>query len=975
MKSMLKRQSIAHVLLSIVICLFSAASGGSYASPASIHQSDVTLNQFTQQLLVASELANKGQGSAAHVEQVAKQRLSALLNIINTQPESVLRVAFSQQVYDATAISAKPFVEQPVQNISGTFQALCAVGADAAETRFYLKTDDGHDYVLNFIKQNQKLPQTGTKIVIPFAIKFPGMGGEDHLLVPDDLKTPSLIIKTAVPQWPTTGVFKTLAILVNFADAPTNQPFSVADVKNTLAQNVSGFFYENSSHLTTMQVDATGWYTTTFKSTDQCDSIYINLLNAAKTLAKSGGFDSSLYDRLVIVFPRSSNCGWLGLGWIGGGKAYGQTWINGTPTQQVMGHELGHNFSLYHSHSQTCSSGPVGGTCTNSEYGDSADTMGNKTASHFNAAQKESLGWLDASNLPAITTVTSSGVYKIEPFESFTYGVKAIRVPKTSPVTATSEYYYVEYRQPIGYDTVLSGNLTKGVLIRRGLRGGTGSGSYLLNMVPTDGSFFSAALTPGNTFTDTAAPNNGVNITLNSADASGATVAVNFGAAPVCVRANPSLTVTPTTTQWVQPGKGFTYTLTLINQDSAACSNSTFNVSTSAVTGVTNTLSASSVSVAPGASTTITLNMLSALSAADGAYSTVVSAINSVSAANLASVTTTLGVQQICISANPSVSLSPSTQTGKAGDKVTYAVTVANNDNKACAAANFTLASTLPAGLTGMLGQSSLTIAPGATTTVNLDVGSSLTTPASSYAVSVKATNAASTTLTGSGSATYVLTSACVLATPTVIISPTTQSTWGTVPVSYTVKFTNNNSPACGYSLFGFEVAPDSYYLKTFMEPYNLFLIGGQSTTSVMTITPAAGVPEGTRLITLRAKGATAIESASTTTNLQYTIAQPLQVMVTSDKSTYQRTGTLYYANLNVTTTLNGNPVPNVPLLGTLTWPDGHSESLTTNSGSTGTRWFGQDVQMSSQVGTYKMTAVATYAGKQITGLVTFNIN
>jgi|GEM_PF-1350140 len=1087
---MLKRLSLVNFILFtlLLFCLGNSSVIASNSLAIKVlpeMQNAVVLNQLTKELLEANRFSKNNSNNAVLAQTKAKQRLSALLALIDKNPSAILRVSFTNKVYQSIAPIAQKYIEEEVYNLVGTFESLCALGEDSAQTRFFIKTDDGKMFIIHFIAEMNKLPKTGDRVSIPYAIKIPALSGDSHLIIPVDSKKPAIIPLSDIAITPTKGIFKTLAILINFKDAPTNQPWTTVAIKKTLSDNVSGFFNENSSRTTSLAVDTAGWFTSTMNSTDNCDTIRNTLLSSAKSAALAAGMNPDNYDRVMVVFPRMPNCGWLGLGYIGGGKAWGYTWINGVPTQQIMAHELGHNFGLYHSHSQSCAGGPIGTSCTTSEYGDSADTMGNKTASHFAASQKESLGWLDYPGLPGITTVLTSGNYMIEPFESNTFGIKAIRVPSTNPPSTSSEYYYVEYRQSLGYDTNLGGNLTKGVLIRRGIRGGTGVGSYMLNMTPADGSFFSAALTPGNTFTDPGAPFSGVTVTLNSADTTGANVSVKFGAVtPTCIRANPTFTVSPSTTQWVQPGQGSTYVLSLKNNDNTACTNSNFSLTAPIVAGVSANLSTPSLNLAPGATGTANLQIQSATTTADGVYSIVVNALNTASPTSTASITASLGVQQVCVHASPLVVLSPSSQTSPVGKSVTYNMTLTNNENAACTSASFKLASVIPSGLTGGLSLNALTLAPGASGSATLQLNSSASTPVGTYNISVSAENANDATLKGAASANYVAVSACVLAAPTVTISPTTQSTSGFDPVNYTVKITNNSNAACGLGLFSFSANTTSWYLKTFMEPYNILVSPAETRTSLLTITPTLGAPAGSHTISVITNGSGGAGTTTATSTLTYipckrvnptvavspgsqtgpagdsvnyiytvtnndnpscpvsnfnlssvlptgmsgkfnqptltlnpganaastlvvtslastqvgtyvvmgnavnasatsfvgsaaanyvlTQSQQLQMAVTSDKPVYQRTSTMYYANLYVTTTMNGAAVPSVPLVGTLTWPDGHSESLTTDSGSTGKRWFGQDIQMSSQVGTYKMSIIATYLGKTITGSVSF---
>ena len=150
------------------------------------------------------------------------------------------------------------------------------------------------------------------------------------------------------------------------------------------------------------------------------------------------------------------------------GGSPSQAWVNGDLAIDVAGHELGHNLGLYHSRNMDCGAAPIGTNCTVDEYGDTLDLMG-ATKGHYNAFQKERLGWLTPSQ---ILNVSGSGTYAIEPYESLTGGVKALKVLKSiDPSTGQRIYYYVEFRQPIGYDAFMSGwtNVISGVCRPHGL--------------------------------------------------------------------------------------------------------------------------------------------------------------------------------------------------------------------------------------------------------------------------------------------------------------------------------------------------------------------------------------------------------------------------------------------------------------------------------------------------------------------------
>src|SRR5450756_2366005 len=74
------------------------------------------------------------------------------------------------------------------------------------------------------------------------------------------------------------------------------------------------------------------------------------------------------------------------------------------------------------------------------EYGDILDTMGvPQTASaHYNAFQKERLGWLNYAASPSIQTVTTSGTYTINPYELGGSGPNALKILKSTDSTTVS---------------------------------------------------------------------------------------------------------------------------------------------------------------------------------------------------------------------------------------------------------------------------------------------------------------------------------------------------------------------------------------------------------------------------------------------------------------------------------------------------------------------------------------------------------
>src|SRR5204862_2244979 len=129
------------------------------------------------------------------------------------------------------------------------------------------------------------------------------------------------------------------------------------------------------------------------------------------------------------------------------------------------------------------------------EYGDILDAMGvPQTASaHYNAFQKERLGWLNHGTSPSIQTISSSGTYQISPYELNGVGPTALKVLKSSnATTGAKSWYYIEARQGIGFDAFLTNgacqvcytqNETNGVLFHIGTDG-DGNSSDQLDLTP-----------------------------------------------------------------------------------------------------------------------------------------------------------------------------------------------------------------------------------------------------------------------------------------------------------------------------------------------------------------------------------------------------------------------------------------------------------------------------------------------------------
>ena len=408
-----------------------------------------------------------------------------------------------------------------------------------------------------------------------------------------------------------TGQHRVLVILVNFQDKQT-QPFTPEQAQSVMFTTTSNFYQEASYGQTWLTGDVFGWYTIPVSSTT-CDTS--GIATYAQQAAVDAGANLSAYDHYVYAFPQNA-CTWQGRGSVGGTPS--QAWINDWFELGIVGHELGHNFGLYHSRSMDCGAVSIGGTCTTDEYGDTLDIMGSANSAHFNLYQKERLGWINSGSNAPITTVTASGDYWVDAYESGDMLAKGLKILKsTDPVTGLKTWYYIEHRSALGFDDFLSGNgnVLSGVVVRTGSEA-NGQDTYLLDMTPGTSSWYDPALTVGQSFTDTAA---GFTVSTVSADSSGAWVNISIATAP-CTRANPTLTLSPSQSPWVSSGTAVSYNLSVRNNDGVTCGGSNFTLQAAAPTGWGASFGSSSLTIGPGSTSTTTMQVTSPVGTADGFY-------------------------------------------------------------------------------------------------------------------------------------------------------------------------------------------------------------------------------------------------------------------------------------------------------------------------------------------------------------------
>jgi hypothetical protein len=723
-------------LFGAILLTFSAANAGESGTSL---RNETDAGQVTQEVISTrtkykkAELARRAD-ALNELTAAAIGRHDVLAKLLKKDPQAFLRHVLPSNFREGLPAGVRDHIEEQIEE-EGILEVLHEDRNDGDRYHYSLKSPRGK-LSLHFAKHPPGL-HTGTKV----RVKGVRLG---QALALGSGQTDVQALQASLPE--TFGPQRVAVFLVNFEDLPI-QPYSPDFARDIIFTTASDFSKENSYQQTWLAGDVFGWFTIPLSST-ACD--YMAIADQARAAAAAAGVVLSAYNRYVFAFPKNA-CAWWGLSSIGGSPSY--SWVNGGLQLQVVAHELGHGFGLYHSHARECGYSTLGSGCSNLEYGDTLDSMGGARG-HYNAFQKERLGWLNGGATPPITTVEAGGQYLIDAYESLGSNPKALKILKsTDPTSGAKTWYYVEYRQPSGFDGFLAGNynIKNGVVVHTGVES-NGNSSYLLDLTPTTDSWLDPALTVGQSYPDDQA---GLTLSLAWVNNNSAAVNVGFGN-QTCVQAAPTVSVAPSISPMVAAGTPVTYTVTVTNNDNAACGPATFGLTTSLLPGWTTAFAPSSLSLSPGATMSTAWQVGSSVTAADGMYVFSATATNGINAAMSGSASVTEVIASVCTHTLPTLSLSPSQgQTVPAGTVVAYRVTVTNNDEAGCESSTFDLGATLLSGWSATFGLPALSLSPGSSAATTVQIDSPDSAAYGSYWIGITATNHANAALNAWASVNY----------------------------------------------------------------------------------------------------------------------------------------------------------------------------------------------------------------------------
>ena len=259
-----------------------------------------------------------------------------------------------------------------------------------------------------------------------------------------------------------------LAILVDFKD---DQHDTTSDTQKTIQATlgkVNDFYKENdlTGAFTGFTYDVTPTYVDL--KNENASSLNVDQVIKDTLAAESQQFPSlqqKNYKYFYIILPHrlecfsiDGACSTLSLDPTDPTEIIGnKIFINGPQQFQVFVHELGHALPVHLQHvgQLNCGSENINilSRCTGYDY-DPNNIMGNG-AMHFTAYQKEKLGFITSGMEKTLSPSTGGGTFSLSPIElqaTNPNDVKALKI-----VSPSGNTYYVEYRQPIGFDAYKGG--------------------------------------------------------------------------------------------------------------------------------------------------------------------------------------------------------------------------------------------------------------------------------------------------------------------------------------------------------------------------------------------------------------------------------------------------------------------------------------------------------------------------------------
>lgn len=400
---------------------------------------------------------------------IARQRKDLLTKEIQTKPQDFLNQATLFKERDQYPKEVQEYLEQEIAK-EGLLSILhFHTNNNSSGFIRLFETQDKIRYTLHFSKDVPKI-SGGSRVRIKGVVL-----AEDVALDSGTSGIQPLSAQTVTsPTLDVRGNQRMAVIMVNFQDDP-RRIFTADQLRRFIFDytkpSVNDYYKETSFDQLSWSGDIYGWYTVSRRMDDPC-SVWSGLswTLLANDAATNAGVNLSQYNRWVFVFPRCPQANWNGFEKSGPGGSVVGVQVDDLNLRilETFSHELAHSLGIkVHASGYWCNDREAiidPARCQIKPNGDQYTLLGgikqvsDDTANEsfqLNALFKSMLGWIP------MYEVTQSGVYNIYTSEKADSGQKILRIRKPD----TNEYYYLEYRQPVGYDARLKTTITAGISI------------------------------------------------------------------------------------------------------------------------------------------------------------------------------------------------------------------------------------------------------------------------------------------------------------------------------------------------------------------------------------------------------------------------------------------------------------------------------------------------------------------------------
>jgi hypothetical protein len=374
------------------------------------------------------------------------------------------------------------------------------------------------------------------------------------------------------------------------------------------------------------------------------------------------GINPKSYNYQQYYIPNSIGCNFGGWAWASANLGFVRTCSDKTPV-----HEFGHNFGLQHAGDSSY------------EYGDYSDFMGIQYR-ELNAPHRDQLGWMNANELKTINSSTKQTfrLYALNTNDDKN-ALKALKFSRSS----TGDHMFLSYRTKTGaWDAQLENTYADKLNIHKAQNKGLFQNYH-------NKTLFVNAISPGASYTDSVT---GISVKVLSKTSAYMDISINDGTSTPqnCEEVAPSINIS-TSYLNIEKGKTGQRSFTVKNNNDSYCDSKTYSLSIGSLTGISGSLSNASVTLASGASATVTASAVVSSSKAAGNYQLPISAKSSTNSAMVANANFLIKVIEPADTTKPSVSITSPTNGSEHKEGASVVVTASASDNVGVASVKFYL--------------------------------------------------------------------------------------------------------------------------------------------------------------------------------------------------------------------------------------------------------------------------------------------